>query len=66
MKSTTAKRSRRNFLIAVGAGSAAAAAAVAGRVVSEAKPASAGSEKRRGKGYEESAHVRNYYRTTQV
>jgi len=66
MKSTEAKRSRRNFLIAVGAGGAATAAAVAGKVVSRAEPAATGTDKRRGKGYEESAHVRNYYRTTQV
>jgi len=63
-----AKLSRRNFLIAVGAGSAATVAAVAGRVVSQPKPAAAAkdTDKRRGKGYEETAHVRNYYRTTQV
>jgi len=62
MKSTQAKHSRRNFLIAVGAGAAATAAAVAGKVVSAPQPAAAD----RGKGYEETAHVRNYYRTTQV
>ena len=64
MKSTQAKHSRRNFLIAVGAGAGAAAtaAAVAGKVVSAPQPAAAD----RGKGYEETAHVRNYYRTTQV
>jgi hypothetical protein len=66
MKSTTAKRSRRNFLIAVGAGSAATVAAVAGKVVATPQPAGKESDKRRGKGYQESAHVRNYYRTTQV
>ena len=66
MKSVQAKLSRRNFLIAVGAGSAATVAAVAGRVVTQPKPAAKDTDKRRGKGYEETAHVRNYYRTTQV
>jgi hypothetical protein len=66
MKSAQAKLGRRNFLIAVGAGGAATAAAVAGKVVSQPQPATTGTDKRRGKGYEESAHVRNYYRTTQV
>ena len=64
MKPVQAKLSRRNFLIAVGAGSAATVAAVAGRVVSQ--PGAKRTDKRRGKGYEETAHVRNYYRTTQV
>ena len=68
MKPAQAKLNRRNFLIAVGAGSAATVAAVAGRVGSQPSPAAAarGTGKRRGKGYEETAHVRNYYRTTQV
>ena len=66
MKSVQATLSRRNFLIAVGAGSAATVAAVAGRVVSRPEPAGKDTDKRRGKGYEETAHVRNYYRTTQV
>jgi hypothetical protein len=68
MKPVQAKLSRRNFLIAVGAGSAATAVAVAGRAVSRPESASTskGTDKRRGKGYEETAHVRNYYRTTQV
>jgi len=66
MKSAPAKLSRRNFLIAVGAGSAVTVAAVAGKAVSQPKPAATSTDKRRGKGYEETAHVRNYYRTTQV
>jgi len=66
MKPVQAKLSRRNFLIAVGAGSAATVAAVAGKAVSQPKAAAMGTDKRRGKGYEETAHVRNYYRTTQV
>lgn len=66
---TTATRlglSRRNFLLAVGAGGAVTAAAVAGKVVSQPEASKAGGEKRRGAGYQETAHVRNYYRTTKV
>ncbi len=63
---TRAKLSRRNFLIAVSAGGAATVVAVAGKVVPVPQPAANGADKRRGKGYEETAHVRNYYRTTQV
>ena len=66
MKSVQAKLNRRNFLIAVGAGSTATVAAVVGKVVSRPEPAAKNTDKRRGKGYEETAHVRNYYRTTQV
>jgi len=61
------KLSRRNFLLTVGAGGAAAAAAVASRVVSTDEPQSvANNDKRRGKGYQESAHVRSYYNTAKV
>ena len=60
--------SRRNFLLAVGAGGAATAAAVvaatSGKTISAAP--SQGSDKRRGKGYEETAHVRSYYNTAKV
>ena len=55
---------RRNFMIAVGAGAAATVATVSGAMVAQPKPAASG--KRRGKGYEETAHVRNYYRTAKV
>jgi nitrous oxide reductase len=59
--------SRRNFLLAVGAGGAATAAAVAGRAIStEEAKAVASNDKRRGKGYQESAHVRSYYNTAKV
>jgi nitrous oxide reductase len=59
--------SRRNFLLAVGAGGAATAAAIAGRAIStEEAKAVASNDKRRGKGYQESAHVRSYYNTAKV
>jgi hypothetical protein len=69
MSSTRAKTlSRRSFLLAVGAGGAATAAAVvAGKSAKTAVPSAAQtSDKRRGKGYEETAHVRRYYSTTKV
>lgn len=64
---TKSKLSRRNFLLAVGASGAATAAAIASRAVAldEAK-AVASIDKRRGKGYQESAHVRSYYNTAKV
>ena len=59
------KLSRRNFLLAAGAGSVATAAAV---VVSQS---SKRGEKRAalpesGKGYRLTEHIRNYYRTAKV
>jgi nitrous oxide reductase len=64
---TKSKLSRRNFLLAAGVGGAATVAAIAARAMSvEDSKAVAGSDKRRGKGYQESAHVRRYYSTTKV
>lgn len=62
----TRKTSRRNFLLAVGAGGAATAAAIAARNPATVKPAARTESARQDKGYEETAHVRNYYRTTRV
>jgi hypothetical protein len=56
--------SRRNFLLAISAGGAATAAAVAAKVVPQAQPATTGADP--SKGYQETPHIRNYYRTTQV
>ena len=65
MTERTKRLSRRNFLLAVGAGSAATAAAVVAT-----RPAPATPEKQQGKrdtrGYQSSEHVNNYYRTTKV
>lgn len=58
--------SRRHFIVSIGAVSAVTAAAVAGKVVPRSESAAKGTDKRSGKGYEETAHVRSYYRTTQV
>jgi len=64
---TKSKLSRRNFLLVAGAGGAATAAAMASRVISAEEPkAVASSDKRQGKGYQETAHVRSYYNTAKV
>jgi len=64
MSDAVSRKSRRNFLLAVTAGSAATAAAVVAR---KAPTASAPDKsKRAGAGYAESAHIRNYYRTAKV
>lgn len=64
MKTSQSKLSRRNFLLAVGAGGAATATAVATRAPqSQTKKAEVvgGS-----KGYQLTEHVRRYYETTKV
>ncbi len=64
---TKSKLGRRNFLIAAGVGGAATAAAIAGRALTPGEPqAVARNDKRRGKGYQETAHVRSYYNTAKV
>ena len=64
--SERAKRlSRRNFLLAVGAGGAATAAAIVAKTsTDELKARDNG--KRATRGYQSSEHVNNYYRTTKV
>ena len=66
MSANKAKLSRRNFLLAVGAGGAAGAAAIVAKTVPQAQPAATADGKRITKGYQASAHVRNYYRTAKV
>jgi nitrous oxide reductase len=64
---TRSKLSRRTFLIAAGVGGAATAAALVGRALNPEEPkAVAGNDKRRGKGYQDTAHVRSYYNTAKV
>ncbi|HEX6156499.1 MAG TPA: twin-arginine translocation signal domain-containing protein [Burkholderiales bacterium] len=64
MTEKKAKLSRRNFLLTVGAGGAATAAAV---VTSKQAPvAKSGEGKRETRGYHVTEHVNNYYRTTKV
>ena len=62
---TKTRFSRRNFLLAAGVGGVTAVAAIAGRSTEEPR-AVAGDDKRHGKGYKETAHVRTYYNTAKV
>jgi hypothetical protein len=55
--------SRRNFLVSVGAGGAATAAALVAKKASAPAQAT-GKDKRATSGYKVSEHVENYYRTT--
>jgi shikimate 5-dehydrogenase len=57
---------RRRFLLALGAGGAASAAAIAVTTVPLAQPAVTGDSKKKTRGYHASAHIRNYYRTAKV
>lgn len=65
MKTTHGKLSRRHFLLAVGAGTAASAAAIVAK-----KETATGSKKDNAaeskKGYQLTEHVRNYYRTAKI
>jgi uncharacterized protein YoaH (UPF0181 family) len=65
MENSRKKSGRRKFLIAVGAGSGAAIAAVAAKTVPQ-KEASAAQKDEEGMGYQLSEHVRKYYRSTLV
>jgi hypothetical protein len=59
-----AKLSRRNFLLSVGAGGVATAAVVVTGRKEDASAATDGTRKARG--YHETAHINNYYRTAKV
>jgi shikimate 5-dehydrogenase len=64
--SERAKRlSRRNFLVAVGAGGAATAAAIVAKT-SGTQSVEKDKSKRATRGYHATEHVNNYYRTTKV
>lgn len=65
MSNRTPRLSRRNFLVTVGAGGAATAAAIVAKTSSTATPDST-KDKRASRGYQASEHVNNYYRTTKV
>ena len=58
--------SRRNFLLTMGAGGVATAAAVATNSAQKSSGTRNRDAKRVTAGYSESAHIRNYYRTTKV
>jgi hypothetical protein len=66
MSENKTKLSRRNFLLAVGAGGAASAAAIVAKTVPQAQPVAAVDDKKKTKGYHASVHIRNYYRTAKV
>ena len=57
--------SRRNFLMTVGAGGAATAAAIVAKNAATGREAP-GKNKRATRGYQASEHINNYYRTTKV
>jgi len=65
MSERTKRLSRRNFLLTVGAGGAATAAAIVATKSTPVKPANP-QDKRATRGYQASEHVSNYYRTTKV
>ena len=63
MSERVKRLSRRNFLLAAGAGGVATAAAI---VAKNPAPQSSNKNKRVSRGYHESEHINNYYRTTKV
>lgn len=65
MSERTKRLSRRNFILTVGAGGAATAAAVVASRTGAQKPET-NPGKRSTRGYHASEHVNNYYRTTKV
>ena len=65
MSQKKAVLSRRNFLLTVGAGGAATAAAIVGKNTA-APSAKDAKDKRATSGYQVSEHINNYYRTTKV
>jgi hypothetical protein len=66
MSQRATRLSRRNFLLAATAGSAATAAAIVATKSPAPKAASPSSDKRATRGYQSTAHTDNYYRTTKV
>ena len=65
MKTTQSRFSRRNFLLAATAGTAATAAAVLAKKEAAA-PSKQGNATEGRKGYQLTEHVRNYYRTAKI
>ena len=65
MSGRTKQLTRRNFLLTLGAGGAATAAAVVASKSPAAKPTPT-KDKRATRGYQSSEHVNNYYRTAKV
>jgi hypothetical protein len=65
MTERTQRLSRRRFVLALGAATAGTAAALAARGGPPAQPASGGDTHAK-RGYQASAHVGRYYRTTRL
>ncbi len=65
MSERTRRLSRRNFLLTLGAGGAATAAAIVAKQPPAASDAGV-KDKRSTRGYHVTEHVNNYYRTTKV
>jgi len=66
MNEKSSKLSRRVFLLSAGVGGAAGAVALVAKQKVPLERASAADDKQGTRGYQETAHVQNYYRTTQV
>ena len=66
MSERTKRLTRRNFLLTLGAGGAATAAALVASKSSPTTTPSSAKDKRATRGYQSSAHVNTYYRTTKV
>jgi shikimate 5-dehydrogenase len=66
MTEKKAKLSRRTFLLTMGAGGAATAAAIVATKNSSPSASETSKDKRATRGYQASEHVNNYYRTTKV
>jgi shikimate 5-dehydrogenase len=66
MTEKKAKLSRRNFLLTIGAGGAATAAAIVATKSTNSSALQTSKDKRATRGYQASEHVNNYYRTTKV
>ena len=66
MTQRATKLSRRNFLLAATAGSAATAAAIVASRSPASQPATSSNDKRATRGYQSSEHTENYYRTAKV
>ena len=66
MSERTKRLTRRSFLMTLGAGGAATAAAIVASRSPSTTPVPAAKDKRATRGYQSSEHVNNYYRTTKV
>jgi shikimate 5-dehydrogenase len=66
MSERTKRLTRRNFLLTLGAGGAATAAAIVASKSPSSTATSPAKDKRATRGYQSSEHVNNYYRTAKV